>query len=82
MWSSCKRTTCHLGSVQAPWPGSSLQAVQAAEVDMGLGSGGEIEEGTGFGTVAGKGDTLGAVEQKTEEVEEREHKMEVGDSVD
>lgn len=82
MWSSCKRTTCHLGSVQAPWPGSPLQAVQAAEVDMGLGSGGEIEEGTGFGTVAGKGDTRGAVEQKTEEVEERENKMEVGDSAD
>lgn len=49
---------------------------------MGLGSGGEIEEGTGFGTVAGKGDTRGAVEQKMEEVEEREHKMEVGDSAD
>lgn len=69
--------------MQAPWPGSPLQAAQAAEVDMGLGSGGGIEEGTGFGTVAGKGEQKGgAVEQKTEEVEERENKMEVGDSAD
>lgn len=82
MWSSCKRTTCHLDSVQAAWSGSPLQAVQAAEVDMGLGSVGEIDEGTGCGTVVGRGDTCGVVQQNKEEVAEREDKMEVGDTAD
>lgn len=46
---------------------------------MGLGSGVDIGEGTGCGTVAGKGDTYRAAQQK-EEVEERQDKMEEGDT--
>lgn len=48
-------------------------------MDMGLGSGVDIGEGTGCGTVAGKGDTCRAAQQK-EEVEERQDKMEEGDT--
>lgn len=65
--------------MQAAWSGSPLQA---AEVDMGLGSVGEIDEGTGCGTVVGRGDTCGVVQQNKEEVAEREDKMEVGDTAD
>lgn len=68
--------------MQVAWSGSPLQVVQAAEVDTGLGSGGETDEGTGCGTVVGKRDTCGVVQQSKEEVEEKEDKMEVGDTVD
>lgn len=61
MWSSGKRTTCHLDSVPAACSGSPLQAVQAAEVDTRPASGGEMDEGTGSGIVVGKGDACGAV---------------------
>lgn len=68
--------------MQAACSGSPLQAVQAAEVDTGLGSGWETDMGTGCGTVVGKGDTCGAVQQNKEEVEESEDKMELGDTAD
>lgn len=67
--------------MQVPWSGSPLQAVEAAEADTGLGSGGEIDEGTGCRTAVGKGDTCGSVQQN-KEVEEKRDKMEVGDTAD
>lgn len=48
-------------------------------MDTGLGSGLDIGEGTGCSTVAGKGDTCRAAQQK-EEVEEKQDKMEEGDT--
>lgn len=45
-------------------------------MDTGLGSGVDIGEGTGCGTEAGKGDTCRVAQQK----EERQDKMEEGDT--
>lgn len=81
MKSSCKRTACHLDSVQAAWPGSALQAGGAVEMDTGGGFVLDSGERTGLDAVGGKEDTHEEVQQ-TEGVEEMGDKMEEGDSED
>lgn len=86
MKSSCKRTACHLDSVQAAWPGSALQAGGAVEMDTGGGFVLDSEEHTGLDAVGEKEDTHEEVQheevQQTGGVEEMEDKMEEGDSED